>query len=111
MCSRQPAKVHIYTKNEVLLHNIIEKDFQKYLKPLNILQNCRGYPKYLIRDNFITPNGIWMKTLSFIVTSLFVVMFFFRGVIIDSKPSQVIFTRQKVKIIYLIGTQTLASPS
>lgn len=41
---------------EVLLDNIVDKDIQSMLFPLNILQNITLCPKYCLRDDFITPH-------------------------------------------------------
>ncbi|CAH0596868.1 unnamed protein product [Chrysodeixis includens] len=42
---------------EVLLDDKIDEDIQAILKPMNTLEVLSFYPKYQIKDNFITPNS------------------------------------------------------
>lgn len=42
---------------EVLLNNIVDKDLQLVLKPLNLAQNLFFCAKFSIRDNFVTSNS------------------------------------------------------
>lgn len=49
---------HINLHEEVLLNNVIEKDLQSVLRPLNFIQHCFICSKYTIRDNFITSNSL-----------------------------------------------------
>ncbi|PZC79307.1 hypothetical protein B5X24_HaOG201004 [Helicoverpa armigera] len=42
---------------EVLLNNVIEKDLQSVLKPLDLMQRLFICAKYCIQDNFITSNS------------------------------------------------------
>lgn len=61
--------------NEILLNNVLDKDFQKLLLPFNIMHSIIFLKKYNIRDNFITPNSFKSKVLSFCCL-LFMVLFF-----------------------------------
>ena len=51
----------------VLLDNFVDKDIQSMLLPLNLMQNMLFYPKYRIKDNFIYPNSMVLKLVSFCV--------------------------------------------
>lgn len=59
---------------EILLNNYVDKEVQKILMPLNILQRITFCPKYRIKSNFITPNDGSTYVISFILTILFIVI-------------------------------------
>lgn len=52
--------------SEYLLNNIIDKNMQGFLLPLNYMQSCFVLSKYKISNNFITPNGLVYHVLSFL---------------------------------------------
>lgn len=54
--------------NEVLLNNVLEKDFQKMIFPLNLMQNIVLLTKYQIRDNFVTSNSQYISIFSLCIT-------------------------------------------
>lgn len=58
-----------------LLYNHLNKTIQRFLKPLNLLQNLFLIPKYKIRHNFITANGLISKIMSFCIRLLFITLF------------------------------------
>lgn len=57
--------------SHVLLHNIIDKDLQKVLRPLNLVQTSLLCEKYTIRDNFITFNSYFYNFIAVLCTLLF----------------------------------------
>ena len=59
---------------ENLFNNVIDKDLQSMLLPLNLLQTIVFYPKYCISNNNITRNGRKSKILSLSATILFILI-------------------------------------
>lgn len=59
---------------EVLLSNNVDAHVQDMLKPLNFFQFILFFPKYTIRDGYITPNSlirnIWSATGAFVFISI-----------------------------------------
>lgn len=60
-------------KTEYLLNNIIDKNIQDFLLPLNYMQSCFVLKKYIISYNFITPNSLVYNMVSLL--GLITVMF------------------------------------
>ncbi|KAF9405870.1 hypothetical protein HW555_013558, partial [Spodoptera exigua] len=64
-------KEYLYFKKKkecrvtVLINNMIDKDLQWLLWPLNIMHKVLLCPKYRINDNFIDPNSLLIKFMSF----------------------------------------------
>lgn len=52
--------------SEYLLNNVIDKNLQSFLLPLNYMQSCFVLSKYKISHNFITPNGLVYHMISFL---------------------------------------------
>lgn len=52
---RQTEKVKM---KELLLNNLLEKEFQRMLFPLNLMQTVLLQPKYRILNGFVTPVGL-----------------------------------------------------
>lgn len=50
-----------------ILNNFVDKEVQSTLFPLDLVQNITFYPKYRIKNNFITPNSLISKSVSLIV--------------------------------------------
>lgn len=61
------TKVHRRNRNEVLLSNKIDNEFNRMLLPLNILQQITFAKKYIIRDKFITSNDTITNLVPFFV--------------------------------------------
>lgn len=57
----------IFVSNEILLNNVLDEDFQKMLRPLNLIHSVVFLKKYDIRDNFVTSNSLKTKIISFCV--------------------------------------------
>lgn len=53
---RSRYKSRIHHRVEILLNNLVDKDVQAMVTPLNIMQFLTLCSKYRIKDNFITPN-------------------------------------------------------
>lgn len=51
--------------NEILLNNVLDKDFQKALLPFSLMHSMIFLKKYNIHDNFVTSNTFKSKVLSF----------------------------------------------
>ncbi|XP_026728136.1 uncharacterized protein LOC113494146 [Trichoplusia ni] len=60
---------------EVMLNNLVDKDIQSLLLPLNFATNIILCPKYRIKDNFITPNQ-FVYTITAILVACAVASFF-----------------------------------
>ena len=58
-------------------NNLVDKDVQKMLSPLNLMQYTMFCPKYRIKNNFITPNSLISNFVSMIVTVAFIFLFIF----------------------------------
>lgn len=54
--------------NEFLLNNYVDEDIKAMLRPINFMMSTQLLQKYTIRDNFITSNSIVVKSLSFCIT-------------------------------------------
>lgn len=63
---------------EILLNNHLNEELQKFLKPLNLLQNLFLLPKYKIRGNFITPNDLKCKLKCLGIALLFTVLVIYK---------------------------------
>lgn len=61
--------------NEILLNNVLDKDFQKILLPFNLMHSIIFLKKYNICDNFITSNSFKSKVLSFCCLVIMLVYF------------------------------------
>lgn len=59
---------------EYLLNNDLDKNLQAFLKPLELIQLAMFQRKYRIRDNFITPNGNVVNSISFCVTFFYIII-------------------------------------
>lgn len=90
--------------SEVLLDNILDYDFQTFLKPLNFFQNLWLYPKYKIRDNFITPNGWKANALSVIITCFITTCYFIRIETATVLLHYQIYSPLKINTIYFFCT-------
>lgn len=64
-----------------LLYNNVDEEFQNLLRPLNLIQSIYFYPKYRIRDNFITSNSYATKLLAFFVTIGYIIIPFYQMVV------------------------------
>lgn len=53
-----------FINSEILLNNYLDKQFQAMMLPLNICYYIYLSPKYLILDNFITPNNSVMNLMN-----------------------------------------------
>ncbi|XP_047035442.1 uncharacterized protein LOC124641416 [Helicoverpa zea] len=53
----------------ILFKNILDKDVQLMLWPLNLMQYMMLCPKYQIKNNLITPNNLISNIISIIATS------------------------------------------
>lgn len=53
---------------EILLNNFVDKDVQTMLKPFSLIQTITVYPKYCIKNNFITPNSRRSNLVSLFAT-------------------------------------------
>nr|WCC57902.1 gustatory receptor 32 [Papilio memnon] len=74
-----------YSHNEILYDNFIEKDFQMFLRPLNLLHYVTLSTKYSIRYNFITSNSRLVNLISLcssvvFITTYFIVIFLDDGI-------------------------------
>lgn len=58
--------------------NMVDKDVQSMLLPLNLMQNIMFCPKYRIKNNLISPISIFHSLVSLIGTGLFIFAFFHR---------------------------------
>ncbi|KAF9800104.1 hypothetical protein SFRURICE_016981 [Spodoptera frugiperda] len=56
----------------VLINNLMDKEVQRLLWPLNLMHHILLCPKYRIKNNFIDPNGLVIKFISlcFIISIL-----------------------------------------
>ncbi|PZC77078.1 hypothetical protein B5X24_HaOG200728 [Helicoverpa armigera] len=62
---------------EMLLNNYVDEDIQSMLLPLNMLHFIRLCPKFIIRDNFITPNSSKFNSVFFIATIVWLFALFY----------------------------------
>ncbi|XP_037298074.1 uncharacterized protein LOC119190396 [Manduca sexta] len=62
---------------EVLLNNRVDDDIQKLLFPMDLIQRLLLIPKYKIRDNFITPNGLWANIINIFFTCIVTMIFLY----------------------------------
>lgn len=60
--------------HEHLISNNLDANLQAFIKPLEWTQIPLFQRKYRIRDNFITPNGYFIKTISCVVTLLYIII-------------------------------------
>ena len=60
------------TRVEIISNNIIDKDVQSMLLPLDLLQIVQFCPKYCIKDNFISPNSRLSNFISLCATMFFI---------------------------------------
>ncbi|CAK1591356.1 unnamed protein product [Parnassius mnemosyne] len=70
-------------RNEILLDNFLEADLQKFLLPLNFIQQMMFSPKYCIRYNFITPNSRIANCI-YICSTFCVIITYIYIIIIDT---------------------------
>ena len=61
-----------------VLDNVVDKDVQSLLLPLNLMQYFSFCPKYRIKNNVITSNGVISNFVSLTVTLTFLLSFVFR---------------------------------
>lgn len=61
------TKLHLRNRNEVLLRNKIDNEFNRILLPLNILQQITFVQKYRIRDKFVTSNDNITNIIAFCI--------------------------------------------
>lgn len=88
---------------EVLLNNHLDKELQRFLKPLNLLQNLFLLPKYNISDNFITPNDRKSKVKSLCVGLLMIIIIFYHNVILINDNKQTGFNTTVI-LIYCLNS-------
>lgn len=69
--------------NEILLDNVLDKDFQKMLLPFNLMHSIIFLKIYNLRDNFITSNSFKSKVLSFCCLVIMVLYFIYLNAIED----------------------------
>ncbi|PZC77082.1 hypothetical protein B5X24_HaOG200732 [Helicoverpa armigera] len=62
----------------ILFKNILDKDVQCMLWPLNLMQYMMLCPKYQIKNNLITPNSLISNIISIIATVGFISSSFYR---------------------------------
>ena len=62
--------------SKVLPHNMIDKDVQSMLLPLNLLKIIPFFPKYRIRNNLIIPNNHLLKSVSLCCTISIIIFLF-----------------------------------
>lgn len=74
--------------DEVLLDNMVDKDIQSLLLPLNMLQNVTFCPKYWLRDNFITPHTTICKVVCMCAALVYTSAYVYRAY--DLQMSQII---------------------
>lgn len=67
--------------SEVLLRNRLDEDFQDVFAPFNILNWSFLQPKFCLRDNYLTPNGVLYNIISCIGSASFAMVFFMRIII------------------------------
>ena len=60
---------------EIYLYNVVDKDVQSMLLPLNMMNIISFCPKYRINNNLITANNRFSKFMSLSVTTLFILIF------------------------------------
>lgn len=60
------------------MNNLVDKDVQSMLLPLNVMQNIMFCPKYRIKNDVIGPIGIIYSLVSLIGTGFFIFGFFHR---------------------------------
>lgn len=61
------TKLRRWNRNEVLLSNRIDTEFNRMILPLNILQQITFAQKYRIRDKFITSNDNFINFVAFFI--------------------------------------------
>lgn len=71
-----------HAKEVTPLKNFVDKDVQKMLKPLNLMQSVSLCPKYKIKDDYITPNSRVSSFLSLCGTISYVSVFIYRCVML-----------------------------
>ncbi|PZC73335.1 hypothetical protein B5X24_HaOG200859 [Helicoverpa armigera] len=59
--------------------NVVDKDVQSILLPLNLLQLLTFCPKYRIKNNVVYPNSLIAISIIVIATSIFVLSFVYRS--------------------------------
>lgn len=73
--------------NEILLNNILDKDFQKMMLPLNQMHSIVFLKEYKICDNFITSNTFKTKIISFFCLVIILLTFSYFTLTDDSNYS------------------------
>lgn len=76
----QVTKRKPHVKN--IVDKAVDKDLQSMLFPLNLMQYVMFCPKYSIENNIITPNGLIITFVSMIATLTFILLFFYRTVML-----------------------------
>lgn len=61
----------------LILNNVVDKDIQSVLFPLNLMQYLTFCPKCCIRNNTISPNNIFSTCISFVGTLSFIAFYVF----------------------------------
>ena len=90
-------RIKLQNSETFLLNNVVDKDVQSMILPLNILQNIFFYPKYRIKDNFINPNSFSSKLVSMLGMIAFSFLFLYR--VFEIHHNKII--RTKANIVYL----------
>nr|WCC57899.1 gustatory receptor 30.1 [Papilio memnon] len=77
-----PSKYQNYFSTAFILDNYLDSDFQKFLYPLNFLDNHLFLSKYSIRDNFITSNNR-NGTLCSYLSTVFIIFIYILIICLD----------------------------
>lgn len=72
------SKSDIGEKQKEMSNNVVNKNVQSILFPLNLMQNIMFCPKYHIKNNIIGPIGLIHNLVALVGTGTFIYAFFYR---------------------------------
>lgn len=104
----ESSRTNMLPRAEYLLHNVLEKDFQKMLIPYYYAQKLLCVSKYHLENNFVTPNTkkycIMNIFTVFIITCIYVHDSTSRACTLEGLCPFIVFTEQL--LAYFISTAT-----
>lgn len=64
---------------EALEKNIVDNELQRYLKPFNFAQKLFFHSNFVLKNNFITPNGMYENIVSIVATCVYASFIIYRA--------------------------------
>nr|WCC58015.1 gustatory receptor 30 [Papilio xuthus] len=77
-----PSKYKNHFSTTFILDNHIDSDLEKFIYPLNLIENVLFLSKYSIRDNFITSNNCYANLYSHLST-IFIIFIYLLIILLD----------------------------